>query len=47
MLLDLFPFINDEILPKIREASSARREMLENAAKKSKQPILERLSLRR
>jgi len=36
MLLDVFPFINDEILPKIREASSARREMLENAAKKTK-----------
>lgn len=33
MLLDLFPFINNEIMPKIREASESRREQLLEAAK--------------
>ena len=33
MLLDIFPFINDEIMPKIREASASRREQLLAAAK--------------
>ena len=32
MLLDLFPFINDVIMPQIREASAARREQLKAAA---------------
>ena len=35
MLLDLFPFINNEIMPKIQEASEARREQLLAAAKES------------
>ena len=33
MLLDLFPFINDEVMPKIREANEARKEQLLAAAK--------------
>ena len=33
MLLDIFPFINGEIMPKIREASASRREQLMAAAK--------------
>lgn len=36
MLLDLFPFINDVIMPKIREASEARKQQLVNAAKMTK-----------
>ena len=32
MLLDLFPFINDVIMPKVREASAARKEQLKAAA---------------
>lgn len=36
MLLDVFPFINDEIMPKIREASAARRKQLTDAAKAAK-----------
>lgn len=28
MLLDLFPFINDEIMPKVREASAERKAQL-------------------
>lgn len=36
MLLDLFPFINDEIMPKIREASEERKQQLIEAAKRSK-----------
>ena len=36
MLLDLFPFINDEIMPKIREASEDRKQQLMEAAKRSK-----------
>lgn len=36
MLLDLFPFINDEIMPKIREASESRKNQLLDAAKKAK-----------
>lgn len=37
MLLDLFPFINNEIMPKIREATAARREQLIEAARLAKQ----------
>lgn len=33
MLLDLFPFINNEIMPKIREASAERKDQLISAAK--------------
>lgn len=33
MLLDIFPFINNEIMPKIREASASRREQLIAAAR--------------
>lgn len=33
MLLDVFPFINNEIMPKIREASAERRAQLIAAAK--------------
>lgn len=36
MLLDLFPFINDEIMPKIREASQQRKNQLVELAKRSK-----------
>lgn len=36
MLLDLFPFINDEIMPKIREASEDRKQQLVEAAKRTK-----------
>lgn len=36
MLLDLFPFINDEIMPKIREASEDRKKQLIEAAKRTK-----------
>ena len=32
MLLDIFPFVNGEIMPKIREASAARRQQLIDAA---------------
>lgn len=35
MLLDLFPFINDEIMPKIREASTARKAQLVAAAQQA------------
>jgi hypothetical protein len=34
MLLDVFPFINDEIMPKIKEASEQRRKQLVEAARK-------------
>lgn len=34
MLLDVFPFINDEIMPKIKEASELRRKQLVEAARK-------------
>lgn len=37
MLLDIFPFINGEIMPKIREASAARRNQLMEAAKIAEQ----------
>ena len=37
MLLDLFPFINNEIMPKIREASADRKAQLLEAAKLAKQ----------
>lgn len=33
MLLDIFPFVNGEIMPKIREASAARRQQLIDAAR--------------
>lgn len=33
MLLDIFPFINGEIMPKIRAASASRKEQLLAAAK--------------
>lgn len=36
MLVDLFPFINDEIMPKVKEASRHRREQLEEAANVSR-----------
>ena len=36
MLLDIFPFLNDVILPAVREASAHRKEQLEAAAKLSK-----------
>lgn len=36
MLLDLFPFINDEIMPKIRAASAQRKNQLVELAKRSK-----------
>lgn len=36
MLLDIFPFINDEIMPKIEEASAARRAQLVEAARRVK-----------
>ena len=35
LLLDVFPFINDEIMPKIREASADRKAQLLAAAKKT------------
>ena len=36
LLLDVFPFINDEIMPKIREASAQRKQQLAEAARKVK-----------
>ena len=36
MLIDLFPFINDEIIPKVREASEARKKQLIDMAKAAK-----------
>lgn len=36
MLLDIFPFLNDEIMPKIREASEARKKQLIDAARLAK-----------
>jgi hypothetical protein len=36
MLLDLFPFINNEIMPKIREASAYRKKQLLEAAQQTK-----------
>lgn len=36
MLLDVFPFINDEIMPKIKAASADRREQMLAAVKASK-----------
>ena len=36
MLLDVFPFIDGEIIPKIREASEARKAQLLDAAKKTR-----------
>ena len=37
MLLDIFPFINGEIMPKIQEASASRREQLLEAARLAEQ----------
>lgn len=34
MLLDIFPFINDEIMPKIKAASESRKKQLLDLAKK-------------
>ena len=36
MLLDVFPFIDGEIIPKIRDASEARKQQLLDAAKKTR-----------
>ena len=36
MLLDIFPFINEVILPMVREASEARKEQLRAAANLAK-----------
>ena len=36
MLLDIFPFINNEIMPKIREASEERKKQLLAAAAEAK-----------
>lgn len=36
MLIDLFPFVNNEIMPKIREVSEDRKNKLMEAAKESK-----------
>ena len=36
MLLDIFPFLNEEIMPKIREASKARKKQLIDAARLAK-----------
>lgn len=36
MLLDLFPFLNNEIMPKIRAATAARKEQLVEAARLAK-----------
>ena len=36
MLLDVFPFINEVIMPKIKSASEERRQQLMNAARASK-----------
>lgn len=36
MLIDLFPFIDDVIMPRVREASASRKEQLLNMARASK-----------
>ena len=36
MLVDLFPFINEQIMPQVKEASRQRREQLETAANASR-----------
>lgn len=36
MLVDLFPFINNEIIPKVQEASEARKKQLLEMAKAAK-----------
>ena len=36
MLLDIFPFLNEVILPAVKEASAARKAQLEAAAKLAK-----------
>jgi hypothetical protein len=43
MLLDIFPFINDHIMPQIREASAQRREQLIAASKAAKRSGKQRL----
>lgn len=40
MLVDLFPFINDQIMPKVKEASRQRREQLEAKANASRRETL-------
>lgn len=40
MLVDLFPFINDQVMPQIKEASRQRREQLEAAANVSRRETL-------
>ena len=36
MLIDLFPFINDEIIPKVQEASAARKQQFLEMSKAAK-----------
>lgn len=36
MLIDIFPFINDVVMPAIKEASASRKAQLMNAAKAAK-----------
>lgn len=36
MLVDVFPFINDVVMPRVREASESRKEQLLNMARASK-----------
>lgn len=36
MLIDIFPFINDAVMPAIKEASASRKAQLMNAAKAAK-----------
>lgn len=40
MLVDLFPFINDQIMPQVKAASRQRREQLEAAANTSRRETL-------
>ena len=40
MLVDLFPFINDQVMPQIKAASRQRREQLEAAANVSRRETL-------
>lgn len=40
MLVDLFPFINDQIMPQVKAASRQRREQLEAAANTSRRDTL-------
>ena len=45
MLLDLFPFINEVVMPQIREATAARREQLIAAARAAKDSSREKRGL--